>query len=376
MRKLFFLFIASLLINLSKAQNVGIGTTTPAKPLDVALPGGIQISRTENASSSNEIFFSDNGQIRSLDSFHRIVFNRSNDQLEFKELGKILFYTGNPLAEAMRITNNGYIGIGTSLSLSPNNLLSVAGGITIDYNNQNNGTIANSLSFGSSGGEGIGSPRTTFPVPVNAHGLDFYTNYTKRVSIDAGGNVGIGTATPGAKLDVEGNVKIADGTQGDGKVLTSDVDGNAYWKGAVGFSAYIADSIINLPVYYHPGNTGIIFSNVLYDYVNNYNSSTGIFVTPFDGLFNFSGCLFMQFTGTLPEGDVCLELLVNGSLKFLSCFPSPFTNNYFNLSPSTDLKLNAADQVQWRVYNGTSANNSLRVIGPSSLDRISVHLVK
>jgi len=44
------------------------------------------------------------------------------------------------------------------------------------------------------------------------------------------GNIGIGTSVPGAKLDVEGNVKIADGTQGAGKVLTSDATGLASWQ--------------------------------------------------------------------------------------------------------------------------------------------------
>lgn len=44
------------------------------------------------------------------------------------------------------------------------------------------------------------------------------------------GNVGIGTGAPLAKLDVAGNIKIADGTQGAGKVLTSDASGLASWK--------------------------------------------------------------------------------------------------------------------------------------------------
>ena len=48
--------------------------------------------------------------------------------------------------------------------------------------------------------------------------------------IDASGNVGIGNSSPTAKLDVNGNVKIVDGTEGAGKVLTSDANGNANWE--------------------------------------------------------------------------------------------------------------------------------------------------
>jgi hypothetical protein len=43
-------------------------------------------------------------------------------------------------------------------------------------------------------------------------------------------NVGIGTGYPSSKLHVKGAVKIVDGTQGAGKVLTSDASGNASWQ--------------------------------------------------------------------------------------------------------------------------------------------------
>lgn len=42
-------------------------------------------------------------------------------------------------------------------------------------------------------------------------------------------SVGIGLGVPMAKLDIAGNIKIADGTQGAGRVLTSDANGLATW---------------------------------------------------------------------------------------------------------------------------------------------------
>ena len=44
--------------------------------------------------------------------------------------------------------------------------------------------------------------------------------------------VGINTTTPTEKLEVQGSVKIVDGTQGAGRVLTSDAAGKASWKEA------------------------------------------------------------------------------------------------------------------------------------------------
>jgi len=62
------------------------------------------------------------------------------------------------------------------------------------------------------------------------HPLRFLTNYSERMRIDTSGNVGIGTASPGAKLDVVGKIRMADGTQGADKVLTSDASGVGTWQ--------------------------------------------------------------------------------------------------------------------------------------------------
>jgi hypothetical protein len=57
--------------------------------------------------------------------------------------------------------------------------------------------------------------------------FDGQTKVTKNLIVD--GNVGIGTSTPAAKLEVAGQVKITGGSPADGKVLTSDSVGLATW---------------------------------------------------------------------------------------------------------------------------------------------------
>jgi len=65
---------------------------------------------------------------------------------------------------------------------------------------------------------------------------DSASNELARVSSD--GKVGIGTNAPAATLDVRGasgtTLKVVDGNQAAGKVLTSDAAGNASWQTAVG----------------------------------------------------------------------------------------------------------------------------------------------
>jgi hypothetical protein len=69
-------------------------------------------------------------------------------------------------------------------------------------------------------------------------GLQFFTrnptDFAPRLTIKSSGNIGIGTTNPTNKLHIEsatsGVLKIADGTQGTDKVLTSDANGVATWK--------------------------------------------------------------------------------------------------------------------------------------------------
>ncbi|MTI39096.1 beta strand repeat-containing protein [Fulvivirga lutimaris] len=60
------------------------------------------------------------------------------------------------------------------------------------------------------------------------------SGFTETMRIDASGNLGIGVASPAAKLDILGDIKITDGTQAAGRVLTSDANGFATWQDPTG----------------------------------------------------------------------------------------------------------------------------------------------
>jgi hypothetical protein len=98
------------------------------------------------------------------------------------------------------------IGIGT---LFPKHKLSVSGTITVDHDHANSGTLDSaSLRFGASSNVGITSNKNASL--IGYRGLDFWTNNIKRISINEGGNVGIGITGPLHKLHVGGEMVATD----------------------------------------------------------------------------------------------------------------------------------------------------------------------
>ena len=63
--------------------------------------------------ASRDIFFQDNGQLRSFDDTHRLVFDRAGGLLELHEAGAIRLLTGSPTpTERMRILATGRSALG------------------------------------------------------------------------------------------------------------------------------------------------------------------------------------------------------------------------------------------------------------------------
>ena len=124
--------------------------------------------------------------------------------------------------------STGNVGIGTT---APNALLQMGNTVSnrkivlFDIANNNHQFY----------GFGINNATLRYQVDATTASHVFYagtgsTSSNELMRIQGNGNVGIGTTTPTARLDITGNIKITDGTQGTGKVLTSDAAGVASWQ--------------------------------------------------------------------------------------------------------------------------------------------------
>ncbi|UCC29651.1 MAG: hypothetical protein JSU86_15780 [Phycisphaerales bacterium] len=244
--------------------NVGIGTATPGARLDVGA-GDIHLD------ANRELFFADNGQIRSANDKHRVLFRRDENKLELREYGTIIFSAGATAGDetgSVAVRPTGNVGIGTldpltkqhiegsDLSLSAASLMNedltiedadAALGLYSDIG----GDWGSALSFGeidaggnladkwslvrrASNSPGGSALRLTYGADPN------YAANATVVHFAPNGRVGIGTPTPDAALDVNGemihrgaalkhlghDLIIADAARGDGgRALVHEGDG-------------------------------------------------------------------------------------------------------------------------------------------------------
>jgi len=211
------------------AGNVGIGTTTPTfvttgtTTLDVNGSTGAAIYLRANIAQGSYLRQTSNNLVIGNNTYGDVIYN-----------------TG--FAEAMRVTVDRLVGIGTS---APSEKLDVYG-------------VVRGLFSGNPGTGGITGKFLTFsPSPYGltfrGYGTGTHSIQVQRESNDAevfslslnpnGGSVGIGTTTPTQKLEVVGNARItgalydssnSPGTSG--QVLSSTGSGTAWTTGGGGGS--------------------------------------------------------------------------------------------------------------------------------------------
>ncbi len=127
------------------------------------------------------------------------------------------------------IYTNGNVGVGTSSPSFPIDVQGTGGERLRAYTTDT--YYAGYLSKNSTR-EFFAGVQATFETNDASSGYHIYDNTIgqQRFVIDKDGDVGIGQTNPNAKLHVNGDVRFVDGTQGDGKVLTSDASGFGSWQ--------------------------------------------------------------------------------------------------------------------------------------------------
>ena len=215
-------FNAPAMVILSSTGNVGIGTASPTKRLSVA--GG-------------EIGVETNSRIGYIDgdSTHLGYFMPYSPD-GFVELhstfgsGGVKFFTGTSNAERVCIDSTGNVGIGTATPLSKTEVYnsgvlsafvpatsSTWRVLQVKNNQRTNAGSAAGISFAGDNTNGDTATAGIVGIHNNTTGGDtdlaFLTaignvSY-ERLRINASGYVGIGTSSPGARLEVSGSVRLS-----------------------------------------------------------------------------------------------------------------------------------------------------------------------
>lgn len=190
--------------------------------------------------------------------------------------------------ERMRLDASGNLGIDVT---SPSTKLDVNGQVKIRGGSPGLNKVLTSDENGlatwqNTQGDNMGNHIATSNIQLGSHYLSSDGD-DEGLSVNASGNVGIGTTTPTTKLEVAGQVKITGGNPGTDKVLTSDDNGLASWKDVNSITSDIIKEsegyIPSMPSDNHAGititssNTGTatarnLFNEDLY-YQTSYNSA-------------------------------------------------------------------------------------------------------
>ena len=178
------------------------------------------------------------------------------------------------------------------------------------------------------------------------------------------GNVGIGTKAPAAKLDVIGNIRMQDGNQATGKIMTSNSNGQASWQPKTfGFAATGSfPAISNRQTIPSVTNTQInIINSEEYDGTGMYNAATGVVTIAEAGVYHID----VSITYSQASNGIYNLSLANGAgivLRYATqrVSSATFIDN-LQLTISADISCTAGQTL--RLFTDQNSGSSQLVFG-------------
>ena len=174
------------------STGLGIGTSSPGYKLEVA-SGSTDASALFNSTAANgsHIRLASSGTVKNyIGCAAGFITDGAADDLGLRAVGKISFATNGAGAD-MLLDTSGNLGIGTS---SPSYKLDVNGAANFGANVYHR--IGGTPVFATSGGF------TYYYGNTNGIAWRNAADNTTQMTLDASGNLGVGTTNPGARLDV------------------------------------------------------------------------------------------------------------------------------------------------------------------------------
>ena len=174
---------------------------------------------------------------------------------------------------------------------------------------------------------------------VTDYDMGFELGGVERIRILQNGNVGINTPNPTEKLEINGSIKITDGTQGVGKVLVSDAIGKGSWKDMT--PIIVLDGVNSTSVTIASGSTVIVSNSV---------------VVTEPGLYYLSGNLPINFDVS-PDADVHIRVFKDGVGNVM------LVNHFHGLGTGSNFVWHITKYFDVGTYNLRVINNSTNAIG-------------
>ncbi|MCP4001954.1 MAG: hypothetical protein GY727_13680, partial [Gammaproteobacteria bacterium] len=166
-------------------------------------------------------------------------FRMDSGRLEVVNTGGSVFIGGNAGA-ADDLSDNNNVAVGAwalyTNTMGSNNTANGMGALNANITGSNNtaiGWVTLNNNISGSNNTAIGATANVLGYNLTnatAIGANAVVSQDSSLVLGNAANVGIGTSAPNAKLHVAGDIKIVDGNQAAGKLLTSDAGGRASWE--------------------------------------------------------------------------------------------------------------------------------------------------